>query len=109
LLAIGVVVALAIDERGPWAVGRGPWGDIARKALAVAPYLGLQALALGALACTNSWDVPTYLLVTAAGLFHAAALRGRDDGEGIAGRLVVAGAGAVLTGLVAYALYLPFF
>ena len=44
-----------------------------------APALALLAVTLGAVACTNSWDVPTYLLVTGAGLFHALGRRGDGD------------------------------
>jgi YYY domain-containing protein len=82
ILALGLIVSL---------VTLGLNGDETRQSLwQYVPGLGLLALTLGALFCTNAWDVPTYLLVTGAGLFHA--LRGRYErangqaGEGAKGR-----------------------
>lgn len=88
------------------------------------PALALLALTLGALFCTNAWDVPTYLLVTGAGLFHALRVRserrrwGGEQVELSAPRrialtiilpLFLAGVGTAATGAAAYLLYLPFF
>lgn len=110
LLAIGLAAAVA------WPVGPADAPRATRRSwldplLALTPYLLLQALVLGALACTNSWDVPTYLLVTGAALFVSTRFdRGTPETiASLGGRLAVAAAGTVLTGLAAYALYLPFF
>ncbi|MGN6676025.1 MAG: DUF2298 domain-containing protein, partial [Thermomicrobiales bacterium] len=106
LLALGLALAIAggriadtpPEEWGLWQCVRG-----------LAPRLALLALTLGALACINSWDVPTYLLVTAAALFHAARPSRRNLVEGIVRGLVFALGGALAPGAAAYALYLPFF
>ncbi len=107
LLAIGIVVALA----GGSATPAGPAGQgSGATARDFAPTFALLAVTLGAIACTNSWDVPTYLLVTGAGLFHA--LDRRDDGRdpmAIFRRLVLAAVGTLATGAAAYLLYYPFF
>lgn len=72
ILALGLIVSL---------VTLGLNGGETRQSLRqYVPGLALLALTLGALFCTNAWDVPTYLLVTGAGLFHA--LRGRHEGAG---------------------------
>jgi YYY domain-containing protein len=132
ILAVGLVVALATtayegrtkgDGHRAWGANRASGSPLPAQAPRPSSFvllLGLLALTLGALAGTNSWDVPTYLLVTGAGLFYAggpapsAAAQGRSGGrdDGLAGlprRLTIALAGTALTGLAAYLLYLPFF
>jgi YYY domain-containing protein len=106
LLAIGIGVALA--GRATAAVGapRGPLA-LARE---IAPALLLLSVTLGAVACTNSWDVPTYLLVTGAGLFHAFGRRGAGSNPiAIVRRLGLAALGTASAGALAYLLYYPFF
>ncbi|HET8626869.1 MAG TPA: DUF2298 domain-containing protein [Thermomicrobiales bacterium] len=104
LLAIGTVVAAATAP--------GLAGKDAPTALSIAktlaPYVAFQALVLGALYCTNTWDMPTYLLVTGLGLFVARCLRG-CDGTAVGRRLAVAVAGVLAAGGLLYVLYLPFF
>jgi YYY domain-containing protein len=74
------------------------------------PALALLAVTLGALACTNSWDVPTYLLVIGACLFHALGRRadGRVPGA-IAWQFGLAALATAATGALALLLYAPFF
>ncbi|HEX5502943.1 MAG TPA: DUF2298 domain-containing protein [Thermomicrobiales bacterium] len=104
LLAIGTVVAAATAP-GP-AAKSGPTALSIAKTLA--PYVAFQALVLGALFCTNTWDMPTYLLVTGLGLFVARCPRG-GDGPALGRRLGVAAAGTLAAGGLLYVLYLPFF
>ncbi len=107
LLAIGIGVALAGRATATRTLpGRGRGALMAE----IAPALLLLGVTLGAVACTNSWDVPTYLLVTGAGLFHALGRRG--DGRrppAIVRRLALAALGTLATGALAYLLYYPFF
>jgi len=107
ILAIGIGVALV--GRGPDHVGNGLRAHhlLLRDML---PALALLAVTLGALACTNSWDVPTYLLVTGACLFHALRRRadGRDPGA-IARQFGLAALATAATGGLALLLYAPFF
>jgi YYY domain-containing protein len=75
------------------------------------PVIGLLALALGALAVTNSWDFPTYALLLGLASLGAAWRRGAQEHAGPAPllRLVGAGLGAVGVALAGLALYAPFF
>lgn len=108
ILAVGVAIALA--GAVPVNHHTDPGGQsFLVSFLAFTPYLLLQALVLGALAATNSWDVPTYLLLTGAALFISSRFDGAPGSAGLASRAGAAVAGAALTGLAAYALYLPFF
>ncbi len=119
ILAVGLVVALASARREEPELTRDATGASARAPVGTAPhappsahppYLAALALVIGALACTNSWDVPVYLLVVGAGLFLATGPTRRPLGGGeIARRLAVAVAGTALVGLAAYLLYWPFF
>jgi YYY domain-containing protein len=107
LLAIGIGVALAGRPMPP---GRSGWSDTGATLRAFGPALALLAVTLGAVACTNSWDVPTYLLVTGAGLFHALGRGDRQlDPLAIIRRLALAAIGTLATGAGAYILYYPFF
>ncbi len=74
LLALGLIVSLV--TLGVNSETRLPFKQLL-------PGLALLALTLGALFGTNAWDVPTYLLVTGAGLFHT--LRGREEAQGRTG------------------------
>ena len=75
----------------------------------VAPLL-LLALALGALAVTNSWDFPTYGLLTGLALLGAAWRTGGPRARGVPwGGLTRAALLALGVGLGALALYAPFF
>ena len=99
LLAVGIVVALVGRGTGDLAGG---WRGLLATARDFAPSLALLALTLGAVACTNSWDVPTYLLVTGAGLFHALGRRGEATNLlSIARRLALAACGTLATGAAA--------
>jgi YYY domain-containing protein len=82
--------------------------DEARPQLLVC--LGLLALALGALAVTNSWDFPTYGLLVGLALLGAAWRAGGPRGRGVpwAG-LLRAGLTGVAVGVAGLALYAPFF
>ncbi len=60
LLALGLAMAFVVQAR------RMRWAG----AMAVLPYIGL-AMLLGAIQAANSWDAPTYLLVTALALLIA--------------------------------------
>jgi YYY domain-containing protein len=107
ILAVGIGIALV--GKGLDQTGGGPRAQLLalRDML---PALALLAVTLGALACTNSWDVPTYLLVTGACLFHA--LRRRADGRdlaAIARQFVLAAIATGATGGLALLLYAPFF
>lgn len=108
ILAVGVT--LALSRVPPASRDNNSAGPVALSSLvAFAPYLLVQAVVIGALAATNSWDVPTYLLLTMAALFVSC----RFDRTGPPAQLVARGStalvGAAFTGLAAYALYLPFF
>ncbi len=107
ILAVGIGVALV--GQGLDQGGSGPRAQLLalRNML---PALALLAVTLGALACTNSWDVPTYLLVTGACLFHA--LRRGVDGRDLGASARQFGLAAVATGAtgaLALFLYAPFF
>lgn len=107
ILAVGIAVAIVGNVRDN-AVSE--WRAQLLTLRDALPALALLAVILGALACTNSWDVPTYLLVTGAGLFHA--LRRQDAGvtPGVLARqLGLAALGTLMTGAVALLLYAPFF
>jgi YYY domain-containing protein len=82
-------------ERAGWPLVVGRWS--------------LVALALGALAVTNSWDFPTYTLLVGGALcgrvWLARRRAGRDLWRGVASALATAGGLA----LAALLLYLPFF
>lgn len=105
IMAIGVVVALALTPQDDPAGPRG-LGATVRQLL---PGLSLLGVTLGAIACTNLWDLPISLLVTAAGLFFAFGGARQRGVIPIVARLILAGAGAAGTGLLAYLLYRPFF
>ena len=107
ILAVGIGVAIV--GRGLDRVENGPRAQLLalRDML---PALALLAVILGALASTNSWDVPTYLLVTGACLFHA--LHRRADGRApgaLARQFVLAAVATGVTGGLALFLYAPFF
>ena len=107
ILVIGIGVGIV--GQGLDRVGSGPRAQLLtlRNSL---PALALLAVTLGALACTNSWDVPTYLLVTGACLFHA--LRQRDAGRdfgAVARQFGLAAVATGATGALALILYAPFF
>jgi len=97
LLAIGLAARLA--RRGRWPLST----------------LALAALTIGALGAANSWDAPTYALVTAGALVGSAARsrvpraeRGRSGWWRI-GRVSKAVLLAVALPLLGVALYAPFF
>ena len=69
------------------------------------PGLGFLALALGALAAINTWDVPAYGLLALAAIAVVIVGRRRTLNLGL---LVQWLAGAALLGAVAYAMFLPF-
>jgi len=71
--------------------------------------IGLAALALGALAVTNSWDFPTYALLLAGALAGRAWRLPARSGWRRAGVLASALLQATGIGLAALLLYLPFF
>jgi YYY domain-containing protein len=71
--------------------------------------IGLAALALGALAVTNSWDFPTYALLLAGTLAGRAWRMPGRSGWRRAGVLASALLQAAGIGLAALLLYLPFF
>ena len=75
--------------------------------------LAFAALTLGGLAVTNSWDFPTYVLLTGAALSFGRALRGPGMCRASwRQRRVVLGRGLLLGGVLAVgsmALYAPFF
>lgn len=108
ILAVGIAVALVRASPPELDLDR-PAPLLVSSFVAFAPYLLLQALVLGMLAATNSWDVPTYLLVTASSLFISSHFDRAPGAGGSIARVTTATAGTALTGLAAYALFLPFF
>ncbi len=104
ILAIGLVVALVQQSQSRQHT------TIRTFIADAAPILVVLAVTLGAVACTNSWDVPTYLLVAGAGIFHALSQRSQQlRASRLVRQLAFAVGGTVVTGLLAYLLYLPFF
>ena len=107
ILAVGIGVALV--GRGLDHAGEG-WRAQLLLLVGMLPALALLAVTLGALACTNSWDVPTYLLVVGACLFHALRRRGDAAAPGVIARqLALAAVATGATGALAILLYAPFF
>lgn len=107
ILAITIGVALIERFTAVNVTTTGQTATIFRQA---APLLGLLAVILGAVACTNSWDLPTYLTVVGICLFHAL---GRNTTRlhlpDLLRQLAVTTVATVGTGALAYLLYYPFF
>jgi YYY domain-containing protein len=104
LLAIALAYSLFADQRRETAETVSSEG----RRVVVGGRWALVALTLGALAVTNSWDFPTYALLTAGALVGAAWSNHRSTAPLVAR---VAGAVALTAGLAGTALllYLPFF
>src|SRR4029079_1833928 len=119
LIAMPVTILVAaltyelFDYRGQTRGGSGDWEPrtaksdpaIASRSVVVGGGWFLAALALGALAVTNSWDFPTYALLLG-GALRGRACRGRARSAGgrvaaIAGAVATAG-GIVLAALLLY-------
>lgn len=107
MLALGLAIAASDLLRGARrdpSTRRGEvWGVLS-------VVFGLLALTIGALAVTNTWDVPTYLLIAGIVVFHGALpATGHVGVRGVVTRIAVVILGILLVGGLAYLIYLPFF
>ena len=116
IVALGFGLALALGRPTPTVANRGGLLERIRPWLRPAATVLLAALALGAIGPTNSWDYPTYVLVTLGAALYGwwnaeKPLEARAAGRGAAtlpglGRALVVG-GVIIA--LSYAAYLPFF